>query len=163
MDTFDYLILPLRSTIATDFVDALSAELASLVSAESSYKDLFMGNPPFTNVALKDLAAFGPNLIDGAYLQSSRVFGTHVSGQDSAQLQFPNEQLVIFFASTVQFLRLPQLQASTPLQQSRTIMATLLYLVAEDGYHLLFWRMIWVSLQLQFSNSSFGWVERVKS
>ena len=128
--------------------------------------DIYLGNDPYTNEYLKGLSALCTCFTGPSYWQFADVFKRRP--KQNSQLQIPNDSLVeIWNHIATSFKQVD----SKLLPWSNThhwnykgnSMETLLYMLFEEGQHLLFWQTLWVIFMHQHQHLNASWVIKVCS
>ncbi len=138
--------------------------LATFIEEKPMFLDIFLGNDPYTNEYLKGLSALCTCFTDPSYWQFAHIFKRRP--KQNSQLQIPNDSLVEVYHHIVTSF---QKVDSQVLSWSNTrhwnnkgnSMETLLYMLFEEGQHLLFWQTLWVIFMHQHQHLNVPWLVKV--
>ena len=138
--------------------------LATFIEEKPMFLDIFLGNDPYTNEYLKGLSALCTCFTDPSYWQFAHIFKRRP--KQNSQLQIPNDSLVEVYHHIVTSFKKVDSQV---LSWSNTrhwnnkgnSMETLLYMLFEEGQHLLFWQTLWVIFMHQHQHLNVPWLVKV--
>ena len=138
--------------------------LATFIEEKPMFLDIFLGNDPYTNEYLKGLSALCTCFTDPAYWQFAHIFKRRP--KQNSQLQIPNDSLVEVYHHIVTSFQNVDSQVLTwsntrHWNNKGNSMETLLYMLFEEGQHLLFWQTLWVIFMHQHQHLNVPWLVKV--
>ena len=165
MDNVDWLVHPMLDTIPQnqDIFDFLASDWADIIREDDLLFDMFTGNHPYSNVVVRDFAAFATNYSDLLYWQFVRMYSVALPKQTGAQIQIPNEQLCLLFDRIVQYLPIdhPQWVLQRGSNNKGNIIETIFLYLAEHGFHRLIAETMWAILQHHARDRHYPWLVEV--
>ena len=146
--------------------DAIVHHLSSWINHTPDHLEIFVGRNLYNNETLRHLSAFATGFTDVCFWQISRAYMVHTAKKPKAQHQVPNDALNALYDKLVQVLSLQREEAQWALTQRHwnnkgNSMETLLFLLAEEGFHGVFWQTLWVLFMHQHKDARFPWIVQV--
>ena len=165
MDNVEWLVQEVLEGIPRnqDVIDYVASKWAEIISEDDLLFDLFVGNQPYSNNVVRDLAAFATYYSDLMYWQFARMYSIALPKQTKAQVQCPNQQMHLLFDRIVQYLTVddPQWVLQRGSNNKGNIIETLFLYLAEHGFHEIVIRTMWVILQHQARDGHYPWLVAV--